>query len=302
MALMSRSGVLCVSFLIAAMASAYAQQQEGVTPAPAPPATQPAPAPPQEPYLLEDGGFSIEPFYWGTAVLPQLPVMKGGAQSSYSNANYNYPGIIKQSPGGILSIPAGRQSTIRLSYFRTQGRGTETLANDITVLGGTAFVAGEFISSTYTLQDAKVSWDFYTYPLPPGPRRIRIKTLWEAQWLLFHTNIWAPYQTTSNSTGNAIPNYAAATKNLFLPTLGAEIEQAPYKHFRYELKADGFTIPHRGNIWEAEGSMAFRFGQVELLAGAKVFHFKTSPKSDEYISDTLSGPYVGLRYYMSRSQ
>jgi hypothetical protein len=306
---MSRSGILCVPLLIAAMASAYAQQQEGVTTptseqAQATQAQPPAPAPPpQSPYLLEDGGISLEPFYWLTTLFPTTPNMKGGASSSYSNADLDYPGIIKKSPGAVLSIPAGKQSTIRMSYFRTQGRGNVTETPTALTLLGTTFAQGDFLSTSYMVQDVKVSWDFLTFPLPANPRKIRVKTLWEMQWLQFHTNIWAPYAPiTTDVSGNAVTNYAAEAKNVFLPTLGGELEQAPFRHFRYELKADGFVIPHHADIWEAEGSLAFRFGRVEFVAGAKIYHFKTSPQSDEYFTETLSGPYAGVRYYLNNSQ
>jgi hypothetical protein len=228
--------------------------------------------------------------------------MKGGAASTASNANLDYPGIVKDAPGAILSIPAGPQSTIRISYFRMVGRGDETLASDSTLLG-TAFTAGDWMSTRFTLQDVKASWDFLTYPLAPGPGKLRFKTLWEVQWVTLRTYISAPYApVTTDSSGNTVSNYTTVTKSLVLPTLGGEIEQAPFRHFRYELKASGFTIPHHGNIWDAEGSLAFRFGKVEFLAGAKAFHFKTSPQGDEYFAQTLSGPYAGLRFYLTKPE
>lgn len=303
---MSRPRVLCAPLLVAAMACAYAQQQEGVTsttPTETTPAAPPAqPAPPKAPYTIEDGGISIEPFYWFTTFLPVTPTMRGGAQSSYSNADLDYPGIIKNSPGIILSIPAGAQSTVRISYFRVQGRGTTTTDTNLTLLG-TEFNAGDFLSTTYILNDMKASWDFLTYRIPAGQHKIRVKTLWEMQWLSFATNINAPYApVTTDSSGNVITNYATEGHNVFLPTLGGELEQAPFRHLRYELKADGFAIPHHADIWEAEGSLAFRFGKIEFLAGAKAFHFKTSPQSDEYFLETISGPYAGVRYYLNRQQ
>jgi hypothetical protein len=36
--------------------------------------------------------------------------------------------------------------------------------------------------------------------------------------------------------------------------------------------------------------------------GEKAFHFKTSPKDDNYLKATLSGAYVGLRWYWGRSE
>lgn len=239
----------------------------------------------------------MEPFYWPITLLPSLPVMRGGASSAASNADLDFPGIIKKSEGGIVSIPTPMQSTIRISYFRTQGRGDETLPENLTLLG-TPFYQGNWLATTHLMQDAKVSWDFLTYPLPAGPRKIRVKTLWEVQWVSFSTQINAPYATVATVNGSAVSNYASEGKNLIRPTFGGELEQAPFRHFRYELKASGFGIPHHGDIWDMEGSLAFRFGKLELLVGAKAFHFETNPQLDEYFTDTIKGPYVGLRYYL----
>jgi hypothetical protein len=37
-------------------------------------------------------------------------------------------------------------------------------------------------------------------------------------------------------------------------------------------------------------------GRVEILAGERLFYFKTSPRSDMYIRDMLQGVYGGVRY------
>jgi len=305
MVLIRRSGILSVPFIMAFAICAHAQQQPEVSSSSsssAPAEAQPAPvqpAPPPRPSTIEDGGFSIEPFYWLTPMFQQLPDLRGGLSSSYSNADLNFPGVSRNSFGAILSIPTPMQSTIRVSYFKSYGHGSETAATNLTLLNGTAYSAGDWLVTTWKVQDVKASWDFLTFRIPAGQHKIRIKTLWEAQWLLFAASVNAPYAAeTTNSSGTVVLNYANESKSIILPTLGAEIEQEPFRHFRYELKADGFGLLHRADIWEAEGSLAFRVGRTELLAGAKVIHFKTSPKADDYFMDTLSGPYVGIRYYL----
>jgi hypothetical protein len=299
---MFRFSVICVPLLLAAVASSYAQQQEGTSSSTSSsPQVQPAssPVPWQGPKIIEDGGYSIELLYWGNALLPSLPVMKGGASSSYPNADLNYPGVIKNTPGAMIGIPAGKQNTLRISYYRTQGRGDEASPANLNLLG-TPYSQGTWIATTHRVEDVKASWDFLTFKIPAGARQLRFKTLWEAQWVRFSTNVNAPYAPIStDSSGNPISNYASETKNIIFPTFGVEAEQSPFKHFRYELKCSGFGYPHHGNLWEAEGALAVRFGKTELLLGARTFHFETSPKSDEYFTDTLSGPYVGLRYYLS---
>lgn len=41
---------------------------------------------------------------------------------------------------------------------------------------------------------------------------------------------------------------------------------------------------------------------VELLIGGKMYHYKTSPRGDEYFIDTLQGAFVGVRYYWGSTQ
>ena len=307
------NGVLFLPLLAAVTMQGFGQQQESAQ-APSPSGSQTAAQPSstsaptttqppaqtkpkaEMPYFMPDGGFSIEPFYW---LSRQLPVMRGGAQAIAPNADFNYVGHADDPFGMALGIPAGAQSTIRVSYFRIHGRGNENLPADAVLLG-TQFYQGDYMVTNYIVQDAKVSWDYLTWPVTAGAHKVRFKTLWEVQWLSFDTHINAPFappNTTSNSG-----NFPSTTKNLILPTLGGELTQAPSRHFRWELKGDGFAIPHHAVIWEGEASLAFRVGRVELLAGGKAFHYKTSPKADQYFLDTLWGPYAGLRYYLTKNQ
>ena len=88
----------------------------------------------------------------------------------------------------------------------------------------------------------------------------------------------------------------AVEKSVILPTLGLGVEYHPATRFRLEAKASGFGIIHHGVIWDAEGAAVLRIGKIEAMAGARILHYKTSPKSEEYFSQTLGGPYVGLRW------
>ena len=252
--------------------------------------------PPDEPYILEDGGISIEPIYWLNRAQPSL---QGGAAAT-SYGNLNYPGNAKNSLGAELSFPAGRSNTLRFSYFRLQGNGNSTLSQDATIFSE-AYNAGDYLNASYTLQIAKLSWDYLSYTWHKPRSSLRLKTLWEVQLVNAGTNVVAPFKavTTDASTGNTDDNTAHGSKNLVLPTLGLELEQALGHHFRWEAKGSGFGIPHRSDIWDAEASIAFRIRQVELLGGEKGYHFKMSPQAAEYFANTMSGVYIGIRYYLS---
>ncbi len=254
--------------------------------------------PPEEPYIIEDGGLSIEPIYWFNRAQPTL---NGGATTT-GFSNLSYPGHANRGLGGVLTIPAGRSNSLRFSYFRIQGNANTTETQNVTIFGE-GFSPGDYLAARYTLQNAKISWDYlsYTWYKPSG--KIRLKTLYEVQYTNIATTAFAPLKPqTTDASGNIDTNSTSGSKNLIYPSLGVEFEQAIGRHFRWEAKGSGFGLPHRADIWDAEVSIAIRVRQIEILGGEKAFHFKTSPKGDQYFVDTLSGPYVGVRYYWGRQQ
>jgi hypothetical protein len=121
------------------------------------------------------------------------------------------------------------------------------------------------------------------------------------QYVNVGTNISAPFKAvTSDANGNVNTNTASGTKTLFYPTIGIGLGSEFGHHFRWEIKGSGFGLPHRGNIWDAQGTIAFRVGPVEILGGEKAYHFKTSPQAEQYFEQTLEGAFVGVRYYWGR--
>jgi len=154
------------------------------------------------------------------------------------------------------------------------------------------------LNADYLIQEAKISWDYLSYTWHEPAGAIRLKTLYEVQLVNAGVNAVAPFKAvTTDASGNINDNTAHGTSNLILPTLGFELEQKVGKCVRWEAKGSGFGLPHGGNIWDVQGLAAVRIKQFEVIAGEKAFHFKTSPKSAMYMVDTLSGAFVGLRYY-----
>lgn len=268
-------------------------QQDQSTP-PSASNVQPVQHPPaQEPYIIEDGGLSIEPIYWLNRAQPTL---YGGAAAA-SFAGYSYSGNANASVGGELGIPAGRSNTLRISYFRAQGNANSTLTQASTIFSE-AYNAGDYVTSNYTIQSAKISWDYLGYTWHTRTGKIRLKTLYEAQFVTVSGNFAAPFKAvTTDTSGNTDDNTAQGSKNLIYPTFGVEFEEALGRHVRWEVIGSGFGVPHHGDIWDAQADLAIHVKQVEILAGGKAFHFKTSTQADQYFTDTLSGAFVGLRYY-----
>jgi len=238
---------------------------------------------------------SLELSYWLTRGTPRL--FGGAADPSTLPGNLKYPGTSKAAPGVVISFPAGRHNTLRFSYFRTKGDGNTTATTSSTFFS-TDYAPGDYLATSYKLQNAKISWDYLSFPFPVDPSRLQVKTLWEVQYTGITTSIDAPLKPIAfDSTGAPISNTATGTRWFIYPTFGLAIEKALSRNFRLEARGSGFGFPHRSVVWDVEASAVWRMGRFEVVAGVRDFHFKTSPKKDQYLLATLPGAYVGLRYY-----
>jgi len=275
------------------------------TPAEPPPQGTPNPKatvkniPPEQLYETSDGHTSVKLFYWSTHTHPAMFTGKGADFNVDSTTNF--PTKTKPAPGVELSFPAGKNNTIRLSYFRSQGNGN-TVAGEPPfgkgeVIWGANFFAGDKLSNSFTMQNAKISLDYLSWPFPLNNRRFRIKTLWEAQYTTIRTGVSAPLAPTEDGSGNAIQTSGTGSNWFIWPTFGLGVEIMATKHFRFEAKGSGFGIPHRAAIWDTDAFFAYKSGKFEFDFGGKAFHFKTSPKRTEYLRATMVGAYVGIRWY-----
>ena len=253
------------------------------------------PRPPKDPYFLEDGGLYIEPFYWLNREQPHL---HAGSTATVSGT-FDYNGNSKAALGGEIGIPAGPSNTLRFTYFRVQGNSNVTLGQAETIFGE-AYAAGDFINARSRIQAMKVSWDYLSYTWHKPSSSIHLKTLYEVQYVTTSVNMIAPLKAvTTDSSGTVNNNTVTGSKNLILPTFGMAMGSRLGKYFRWDIRGSGFGIPHKGVIGDAEGTLALKLGKVELLAGDRLYYFKTSTKGDMYIRDMLQGPYGGLRFVWS---
>ncbi len=271
------------------------EEQEQTQPPPQPPKPAPPPPPKYKPSGIDNGGgFSIEPFYWFGAT---KPIMRGGATDPNTDSgNIDYPGAKLPVYGGIVSVPAGGSSTIRFTYFRADRSDGVVAAQNLAFFQQTA-TAGSPIAIAYRIEDYKLSYDYLTYFWGSATSEFRLKTLWEVQYVSM-TNSFAIF--TQNTDGSYTVNSAEGDKSIIFPTLGLGLENTLGRHFRWEVKASGFAWRHRATLGDIEADLAYRVGRVELVAGGKYFHFKTSPQRDEYFKANLYGPYVGIRFYWKK--
>jgi hypothetical protein len=295
--------LLSISVLLTA-AAGYAQDQPAAQPTPQTPPQQttsqtPAaaartpPAPKETPSTVNTGGgWSIEPIYWLTTVHPILQA--GAADVSTDPGTFAYPDSSKYALGGVISMPLGKTSSLRFSFFQNY-KSSSTFAASNLNLFGTAIGGGDFLTAYYRIRDYKVSYDYLTYFFHRGSADFRIKTLWEFQFVDVSNEV---DDFSPNGDGTFTVNPAAGTRSIIYPTLGLGFEGTLSRHFRFEAKGSGFALPHRAVLGDGEGSLGLRFGHLEFIVGAKAFHFKTSTKKDTYASGTMYGPYGGIRYYL----
>ncbi len=272
----SSFGVLAVSALLGAAACPIWAQTDTQPPATQPPAAPAPPAspvqtatpaqtpPPADPKFLENGGLSIEPFYWFNKKQPSLA---GGVQA-LGYGNFGYTGDAKASLGGEIGIPAGRSNTLWVSYFRSQGNANATIGTN-TVIFSETYSPGDYVSANYLLQSAKISWDYLSYTWHKPSMDIHLRTLYEVQYVNIGTNFVAPFKavTTDATTGTTDYNTATGSKNLIYPTLGMAVGSALGKYFRWEVKGSGFGLPHLPDIWDAQATVGVRIGSFEIVAG-----------------------------------
>jgi hypothetical protein len=302
-------GLVFVCLLLTGAASAGAQeppaQQPGQSPAPQGPRTQqPPPLPPRPPdqSMPDEGKLSIGLWGWEGRGQPIIDAGPVTAQDFFGNnvhvpaatpSRLTFQGQPNIIEGAELTIPAIKRNAVHVSYFRTRASGNTTIPTDLILWGGN-YNKGDYLSTNYRLQNVTVSYEFLTWPFPIGARKIRLKTLYQFQYTHMTTGFDAPLKSTDNG-----PNTASGNKTLYAPALGLAVDYYVTRKFRLEAEASGFAIPHRWTLWDADASMGYRIGKLELRLGAKAFHFRTSPKQDYYLRGTLAGAFVGVRFFLN---
>jgi hypothetical protein len=300
---------VCLSLVFTTGQPAAAQQPAAAEPQPATaaqPATQQTtaqPATPAPPAITPAGqfyggdGWSITVQEWLAIGHPVMGT--GHANTNGEPSTMDYSGKPRPVPGAVLTIPIGKQKhhAFHISYFRVQGVGNPTQP-DATIIFGTNFLQGDYLAVHYTMQNAKISFDYLSWPFPIKDSKFHIKTLYEIQYTTILTSVDAPLRHgQTDASGNLITVNGQGTDWFIYPSFGLGIDYLATHRFRFEARASGFIFPHRSTIWDAEATLNYRFGKFEVQGGLKTFHFKTSPEQNEFVQATFPGIFVGLRWY-----
>jgi hypothetical protein len=271
------------------------QQPPQPAPAPAPaPATPPAvttpPAPPRPrvpPDQKIENMWSGAVYYWKASGPPML---RGGVPSSDAGAQFlNLTGPPHQPLGVEITTPAGRFDRFEFSGFQTTGTGSDTAVRNLN-LYQTFIPAGDLLYTYYKTRNFKASWNYLTYPAPPDTKW-RFKTLWEVQYVSVAPEVDAFFDPSLPS--------AKGTRSILLPTIGVGLEYVHSAKFRFEVRGSGMLIPHHADIADTQADVVYRVGHLEIFLGGKYYHFKTSPQNQDYVVQSLWGPYGGLRWVLN---
>ncbi|MDP9170081.1 MAG: hypothetical protein M3N54_05660 [Acidobacteriota bacterium] len=291
--------VLCLTVLSASAQDPPAAPQTppaatAPSPAPAPPPVNPAAPAKTGPDYPDPRTFTIGLNYWITVPGSGADLKEGKAGTAFGTLTGL--GADHRTPGVEVSMPITRTGVLHLEGFLSKGDGTQKAPEDTNPFGAT-FNKGDFLSTQYQITAAKLYLDDLLYPFRFPVARFRLKSLWEVQYIAIKSTLDAPLKATTDSSGNTITTSAVASRNIIFPTLGLAIEYDLAPHLMFRAGGSGFGLPHRAGIWDAEATLSYRRGSVEALGGFKALHFKTSPQKDEYVSDTLEGGFVGLRWH-----
>jgi hypothetical protein len=266
------------------------------TPAPAPIIRKLPPAPPKvaDVRMPGEAGYYVGLIDWIPIGKPWVD--KGHGATFTGLTKFQYAGTPKYAPGAEIGIAAGAHNSLKISYFQSKAAGEQTAPNDL-VLYSQAYSKGDTVSSSYKIQAGKVSYEYLTWPYPVESRHFRLKTLWQVQFVSMKSGFDAPLLPTTDSSGNPISYQTQGSQTLISPTFGLGVAEYATRNFRFEVNASGFDVPHHWAIWDADASISYRVGHIEIRGGGKALHFKTSTKSDYFQYGSIGGAFVGLRWY-----
>jgi hypothetical protein len=200
-------------------------------------------------------------------------------------------------PGVRMSIPAGRGSNVQLEYFQLRSHGFTTTPAD-SVYWSVAYAKGDALETMYKLRMGRLSWNYLSMPFPAESGKFRLKTLWEVTAAELKTKTYAYKKSMTDSDGNYVEVTGEGSKTVVLPTLGLALESRISPRLRWEIRGSGMMYPRRSQIWNAEAYVGYRRNNLEFVAGAKGFGFKSSPRGEQYLRQRVLGGFVGVNLYL----
>ena len=199
--------------------------------------------------------------------------------------------------GVEVGVAAGLHNTIKASYWYDKTAGAVTPSVD-TVVFGQVYNAGEHITTNTKTSDVKLSYEYLTWPYPVERRHFRLKTLWQMHYVTVRSIYDDPVKSATPDVNGAITSFAVlGSKSVFTPAFGLGFHEYASRNLHFEADLSGFAFPHRFQLVDGEVTLGYRVGHIDVRGGAKLFHFRTSPKQDYFYRGNLSGVFVGVRWH-----
>jgi hypothetical protein len=236
-------------------------------------------------------------FEWAT--LPGVgPNLKGGnAATGYETLN-NFGKDHPITPNIDFSMPITRTGLIHLEAFLNKGDGSQNTTVETTIYGS-QYLPGDYLATQYQIRSAKMYYEDLLWPYKFPVSKFRLRSLWEFQWVGLSSTVDAPLKAiATNSSGTPQSNTALGGETILLPTLGLAAEYAISPHVLLRAEASGFGIPHHADLWDAQGTVSYRHGSLEVLGGFRTLYFKSSPQQAEFMYGTIDGGFVGIRWHL----
>ena len=185
----------------------------------------------------------------------------------------------------MITLPMKGATRLEIGYWSTKGSGQKRATEPLNIYAANV-ATGELVSSSYTLSNFRVSWNYLTFPVPALDSKFRVKTYWEVQ----HTRI-RPVVSFPESQNPFVT--VGAKQSITLPGAGIGFEIVPSRAFRFDARISGMAFPNKPRYVDAEATFIGTIGAVEVFGGAKGFHFRTTLNDETYQQATIWGPRGG---------
>lgn len=226
------------------------------------------------------------------------PSIRGGnvaATDNYYEDLFNIGQPYRAIPQYEFSLPITRTGTLYAEFQRYHGWADQTLGGP-TYVDSYNFVSGDTMHTTYHIITGRIYLDDLMFPHKFPVSRLRFKSIWGIRYI-------SVTQTVDSSTEDATQGLSGASFNLgtnyiMFPEFGIAPEYAITPHVLFRVDAAGFGFPHHADMYDAGASLSFRRKNLEILAGVKDLHFKTTPQKEEYVTGTFITPFIGIRWHL----
>ncbi len=120
------------------------------------------------------------------------------------SSNVTMQGTPKLAEGAEAGVAVGLHNALRFSYWSMRAAGDLPAIPNTLALWSQTYAPGTYVSTNYVLTNAKISFDYLSWPYPVEGRHFRLKTLWQVQFTSIRTGFDAPQLPLVNSAGSPI--------------------------------------------------------------------------------------------------